>query len=70
MREVAVAVELGMGVGCIQVVAGLENSRGCMWVSRGARYGWESWAQREVSVSGSYELRDMVEKWIQSRWFQ
>lgn len=53
MREVAVAVEVGMGVGCIQVAAGLEKSGGWMWLSRGAIYGWESWAQREVSVSGS-----------------
>lgn len=54
MREVAVAVEVGIGVGCIHVAAGLEKSGGWMWVSRGARYGWESWAQREVSVPGSY----------------
>lgn len=53
IREVAVAVELGMGVGCIQVAAGLEKSGGWMCVSRGARYGWESWAQSEVSVPGS-----------------
>ncbi len=49
-REVAVAVAVGMGVGCIQVAAGLEKSGGLIWVSRGARYGWESWAQSEVSV--------------------
>ena len=54
MREVLVAVEVEMGVGCIQVAAGLEKSGGLMLVSRGARYGWESCAQREVSVSGSY----------------
>ena len=51
MREMAVAVVVGIGVGCIQVAAGLEKSGGWMGASRGARYGFESWAQREVSVS-------------------
>ncbi len=37
MREVAVAVEVKMVVGYIQVAAGLEKSGGLMWVSRGAR---------------------------------
>lgn len=37
MREVAVAVEVGMGVGCIQAAAGLEKSGGWIGVSRGAR---------------------------------
>ena len=54
IREVGVAVEVGMGVGCIQVAAGLEKSGGSIWVSSGARYGWESWAQREVSGLGSF----------------
>ena len=36
-REVAVAVEVGRGVGCIQVAAGLEKSGGWILVSRGAR---------------------------------
>ena len=50
MSEVAVVAAVRMGVGCIQVAAGLEKSGGWICVSRGARYGWESWAQREVSV--------------------
>ena len=54
IREVVVAVEGGRGVGCIQVAAGLEKSGGWTWVSRGARYGLESWAQREVSVLGLF----------------
>ena len=53
MSEVAVAAEVGIGVGCIHVAAGWEKSGGWICVSRGARYGWESWAQREVSVWGS-----------------
>ena len=51
MREEVVALEVGIGGGCIQVAAGLEKSGGWMGASRGARYGFESWAQREVSVS-------------------
>ena len=39
---VAVAAEGGLGLGCIQVAAGLEKSGGWMGVSRGAKYGWES----------------------------
>ena len=54
MREVAATVEGGRGVGCIQVAAGLEKSGGWIGASRGARYGLESWAQREVSVSGRH----------------
>ena len=66
IREAAVAVKVGRGVGCIQVAAGLEKSGGWMGVSRGARYGWESWAQREVSASGYFQLKDMVEEVIPS----
>lgn len=39
-----------MGVGCIQVAAGLEKSGGWIGASRGAAYGLESWAQSEVSI--------------------
>ena len=58
-REVAVAVaaEGGLGLGYIQVAAGLEKSGDWMGVSRGARYGWESCAQREVSVSRNDQLK-------------
>ena len=54
IREEAVAVDIGVGVGCIHVAAALEKSGGLIGVSRGATYGWESWAQREVSVSENY----------------
>ena len=54
MRDVAVTVESGMGVGCIQLAAGLEKSGGSIGASRGARYGLQSWAQRDVSVSRSH----------------
>ena len=47
-------VEGGRGVGCIQVTAGLEKSGGSIGASSGARYGLESWAQRDVSVSRSH----------------
>ena len=58
IREVEEAVEFGFGVGYIQVAAGLEKSGGSIRVSRGAMYGWESWAHREVSVLG------YIRQWI------
>ena len=54
MREVVATLEGGRGVGCIHVAAGLEKLGGSIGASRGARYGLQSWAQRDVSVSRSH----------------
>ena len=55
-------VESGMGVGCIQVAAGLEKSGGWIGASRGVRYGLQSWAQRDVSISRSHQQKGIVER--------
>lgn len=65
-------VEVGMGVGCIQVAAGLEKSGGWIGASRGAAYGLESWAQSEESIfeellAKKYERDDGFEEMGSSR---